>query len=508
MYALFCFLFLILNVGFSQTTFQRVLVENMPNTYGIYPSCAVENDKNGIFIGSSVGYRGTYLKVDSIGDLQWSFSIEAINNPGIVSFQSVLPTKDNNALYLGTIRNLGIVEGPIIALKVTPAGDTLWSTILEESHSSSGYTCGAELPDSSYLISWSNYINSPNFGMARISSQGSVLWSKIVTFGSYTSISAVEVLSDNSILLAGRELLINIDNDGNVLWSKQFLGLYFDDIRAIPNGFMTTTQNLAGFAPYREFNKFSNAGIMEWVLEYSSSVSAGPVSNYHSALIPWDDATSLFHYQFEDQFENATALLIDTNGTIVSDIMSISMTGRGVTLTKDNGAIFTGFGPQFGIKGVNYDPQIGLVKTDSLLHSSSCIEISTITTNFTPISAGSPVVLDSIGVPQLVSIPLVVSIPVLEEIDTCVAYIASIPENELRLLVYPNFSDGIFKFETNSLGRKKIEITNLLGEIVFSTTIDSQNFIVDLTREKSGLYTYSVEIDGFNQSNGKLLLLK
>ncbi|HVA97691.1 MAG TPA: T9SS type A sorting domain-containing protein, partial [Bacteroidia bacterium] len=74
--------------------------------------------------------------------------------------------------------------------------------------------------------------------------------------------------------------------------------------------------------------------------------------------------------------------------------------------------------------------------------------------------------------------------------------------------VFPNPSNGIFNIvQKNNFQKQNLEIYNLLGEKIISTTLNTSQTQINLSGKAKGIYFYKVvSEDGKNVSNGKLVV--
>ncbi len=71
---------------------------------------------------------------------------------------------------------------------------------------------------------------------------------------------------------------------------------------------------------------------------------------------------------------------------------------------------------------------------------------------------------------------------------------AGITENVLhnRITVYPNPSSGIVQVLSTEMRIKTIEVTNMLGEIIYFSQLNSEKTSIDLSKEQNGIYVIKV----------------
>lgn len=99
------------------------------------------------------------------------------------------------------------------------------------------------------------------------------------------------------------------------------------------------------------------------------------------------------------------------------------------------------------------------------------------------------------------------NIPV-QVLDGCVPNSIDEMSNDIRTLVYPNPSNGLFNIQVSDffLEGSTIEIYNLEGEIVYCEKTQSTNNTFDLTNHSKGLYFYKVKDKRGTIGVGKLVV--
>ena len=74
------------------------------------------------------------------------------------------------------------------------------------------------------------------------------------------------------------------------------------------------------------------------------------------------------------------------------------------------------------------------------------------------------------------------------------------------ITIYPNPSDGLIKIETQSLTQFKIEVCNILGELITEQTSLNQQAVVDLTNHSAGVYIVKVYYDANKIAYRKIVI--
>lgn len=78
-------------------------------------------------------------------------------------------------------------------------------------------------------------------------------------------------------------------------------------------------------------------------------------------------------------------------------------------------------------------------------------------------------------------------------------------KNDVNVTLYPNPSNGIFSVKSESL-ISKIEIINVIGKTIYSSEINSNQTIIDFSKQAKGIYFYQVQTKDNNISTGKLVI--
>ena len=73
------------------------------------------------------------------------------------------------------------------------------------------------------------------------------------------------------------------------------------------------------------------------------------------------------------------------------------------------------------------------------------------------------------------------------------------------IIVYPNSSNGIF-YVKSEIQISKIEIVNVLGEIIYSAQINSDRAEIDLNKQPKGIYFYQIQSDRKNVKTGEIII--
>jgi len=210
--------------------------------------------------------------------------------------KQLLELSDHNFLICGYTYSYGKGEADIWLIKVTPAGDTLWS----KTYGGKSYECGTaacELPDGNLLVagntkSFAVDTNKAVFDvwLLKLKPNGDTLWTK--TFPGSNSADARMVLdAQRNIYLAansnqtepnGDVQIIKCDGNGNRLWTKTYGKADYEYVNAFhktADGSMlllTTSQSFGAKTMW--LFKLNSSGDTLWSRTYGS-FSSGNASD-------------------------------------------------------------------------------------------------------------------------------------------------------------------------------------------------------------------------------------
>jgi hypothetical protein len=162
---------------------------------------------------------------------------------------------------------------------------------------------------------------------------------------------------------------------------------------------------------------------------------------------------------------------------------------------SDKGFFALGNGPIWGVEMTEtLNPQIGIIKTDSLGNSTSCVNQSGVVTD----------TITCVLVPVFVSTgtegiqpgcPLFVSNAGLSADSGCVAFTGSVKEinqDKNSIMVYPNPSNGMIRLKADLVSESDlrcIKIYEVTGKCIYSSD-DPHSFdsTIDITSAPDGIY--------------------
>jgi len=345
-----------------------------------------------------------FTKINQDGDTIWTRSIDL--GYGFCYRPSLQETNDFGTIILETVYDNSKSENYIIVLKINGSSEIEWVRKISSIEGSIFSSRIKQTPDGGFVVFGSVFAGSPSFFFApfllKLSSTGDYEWRKVYAFQDILNAEAIDlVMVDDGIVLLtalnNNASIVKTDFDGNLVWGKT-----------------------SGVQLSIELN----------------------YSNTYPKLNPTSDGGFVFSCGNWGEM-----VKLDLNGnkewSRFVDLYSLE------AIESDNGGFMVvGNGPLYGVKSETFNPQIGIIKTDSIGNSSECVwggysnfidktpSIQQITMNIEQVNA-------------------TISCPASPVVDTaiytdpgCVAFIGGVAENPsepLNLSIYPNPSAGIFQ---------------------------------------------------------------
>ena len=207
----------------SQTYWSKQLWSN----YGAVNAIAKTPDNNFILAGYSNPNEDILVaKINLFGDTIWAKKYSGMEG---AEAKSIITTKQGNYIIAGCLSQPQLATAHIIAMAITPSGDTLWTkeyTNFPKDINNIFATGIAPTSNGDYIISGcaSIFGNQSRNYLLCIDEQGREVWSK--TFGGigYSETKAVTVSHDSNIIALGTQAkdtyLYKTRSNGDVVWEK------------------------------------------------------------------------------------------------------------------------------------------------------------------------------------------------------------------------------------------------------------------------------------------------
>ncbi len=453
-------------------------------------------------IGGSKDGSPAILKMDSLGNIVWCKKF----GTNIGSFNAIIPGHDSCFIFGGNI----IVTGndyDMFIMKITGSGDSIWSKTIDFG----GWDFAVSMDETydhgniitGFLVqnSGANY----KIAVAKLDSSGNAAWTK--TFfgaGQYNYPTTIKQTPDSGLILFGNTqtlsqynpntFLMKLTSNGEILWSKSTIFApnsfaFALDVMCLDDGLLLNINPVNGFG----------MGLIK--TDYSGNFVWGKQSSLYflsNALFPGFrmKSTSDAGYVFMSNLEaGAEMMKTDSVGNFLWG-KYLFLNAIDAVESDGGGYMVIGNGPiQYTSGTETANPQIGIIKTDSLGNSSDCVEPAyfentdltlemqdisiTPTTDGGTISDFYPLITDDD----------------LSEYNGCVDVVGSVEENQPEtpeISAFPNPSTGLIQIRLNhpeTTNLANIEISNVLGEKVY----ESKNppvfqSPIDLRSQPDGIY--------------------
>ncbi|MBI5538756.1 MAG: T9SS type A sorting domain-containing protein [Bacteroidia bacterium] len=440
------------------------------------------------------------MKIDTFGNILFGKKIG--NNYGEKLF-NVISTNDSCYIAVGQAYNINNSTSDALCVKFDSLGNIIWSKTLDFGDQEIAYTIQQTF-DHGYILCGFLYQTQGNF-IAKLDSSGILSWSQMITSGNYSNvIYSVKQTPDSNFIAIGKTensspyrseaYLIKFSPTGTIIWSKKPNLQY--PINTIGVDLVVTSN---GIISYLQIDysivilKTDFSGNAIWSRKYSTFY--GYSMNGYPSFKILKASNNCTVFLNSNSGNGGQLFYIDSIGTLkwASDLMLIA---SDVIETNDNGFLVIGNGPIMGVKSPpTGNPQIGVMKIDSLGNSSNCINPNLAPNESDTISLIPILFTSTSGGTSSNFYPIVSNSSLLIEPGDCVAFLGNIKEQKIfnnEILVTPNPSNGIINITTNNNNNSNISdiiVYNVIGDIVFessnSKTLQTQ---VDLSILTNGIY--------------------
>ncbi|HLP53737.1 MAG TPA: T9SS type A sorting domain-containing protein [Fluviicola sp.] len=480
--------------------------------------------EDGLLIVSKVSDGANVLLIDSVGNPLWSVNLGYTNNMPDFYFNEAIRTIDSCFLLAGTAYNHNDSQYEGYLVKLNQTGDTVWTRTLTTNSmgampydESTIYSVVQDADSSFAFVGTAGNLGS-NWGQrmftGKIDFNGDLVWSNVYEAFNY-SVKPINILTGpgNNYFIAGQlfdpsntnlctGLLAEMSETGNLVWSKKIHSLKINDaiIRDSALFFIAESEqpgqtflfktDLSGNALWNNLYNWNGSG-MEKTLQVT------PL------------ADDLLIYDAYDIGMGSSMYKVDTTGNILASTY-LMLGAMNIFERSNQGIYIVGVGPMIGIRADVYQPQVGIIKTDSLFQQSLCIEQS-----FPLNMLNVPTIIDTLYsftvVDTLIprSIGTTSNAYTLYSFEGCVSYLDDLTElNSLNLSVYPNSSTGIFTLEQESPETLYISIVDSQGKLILKQQLNGYTDTIDLSQQADGIYFYKAVSSDNRMKTGKLVIVK
>ena len=483
-----------------------------------YSSCQ-DFDNKTIIIGEFAGINKSFImKIDDEGNPIWTRTIIQENNNFNPKLINITNTIDSCQFVLGSVYNQSNNNQDAFFAKIDRNGNFLWT----KTNSLGGLVNVSETADSGFILTGEHDFSSSVYqqlSVVKVTKNGSLEWSRIIRFGTALSKGLTVIQNDNgNYMVTGHyknenetkttALLIELSNTGEVNWSYGFnnptIGYHYEieDILIHNNEYYLLMHNQVNTI----LIKTDTLGNVLYAKEIISTYYNDMFYGINRKLHKNDQDELLFIHTDLDGGFIKTDLNCENiiNGTVFLPIIDIQV-------KEQNKLLAIGNGPINGVKSTQPFPYetVGLIQMDSLGYGTECaygsyqgysedFELQQLETVYLVEGGGiSTNILFETGNIEM------------SQRNGCVDFIGGIDNSlENSVSIYPNPSQGWINFEMEVEIDGIISIINPLGQTIHQETIKQIQTKIDLNRFENGVYLYRIESDKVLISSGRFILNK
>lgn len=483
----------------------------------IYPEAISETDENGIVIASIADYSsGLLFRIDNNGDIIWQKKLETNSSTSpSFEFYEVIPVADSNFIISGRISSNSTQTLNGFITKIDADGNLLWWRSFDNNalHTVT-HSASVETADSGYMFVWSSFSQGSGFSMVYLDQAGNDVWSKGFNTTDPVLISDIDRLNDSTFILVGHKdlgattpyndgLVMAINDSGEILWSKLYPGLIFEDLEIHNSKLVVSGKNImnsgACFYSFGDLNgNFTSENSIGW--------AGSTAIDMYSKITSLTDSTYFLYTPIPDW--SGIAFEIDSNANVLQQIEADPMM-KDVMKTSESGVVMLGKGPLLGIKSF-WPEHIGTLRLDSSLTVYSC-GMNTTANKSDYVMTYSDTLAWVLGtLPISVTNTITTPAFVLTDTVSCVQAWGSVDElsNQLNIVVSPTVSDGSFHFESTDVDTYSLQILSSAGKVVYSAEKLYATEDISLKSFANGVYYYKAYAKDGRQKTGKIILQK
>jgi hypothetical protein len=476
--------------------------------------------------GNSTNYFDMYLlKIDAQGTLLWA---KTFGGPMQDYANSVCQLTGGDFIVLGSTHSFGAGKTDMYLVRTDNNGNLLWS----RTYGGTGFDEGRMVDltsDGGFLLAGSTYDLANTLAcisLIKTDGTGQIVWSKIYHASDKCEGYSVRQTSDGGIIIAGVELIdlytsniymIKTDGNGNLQWSKTYLGLARDCAyyagETSDGGYIVTGETFSYGWGYGDafLLRTDPAGNLKWFKTFGSYAynNTGGHDYGKYAAQTTDNGFMMAGVIADVQsFYTPRGYLVktDSSGTLLwsnyygGDNISSVNSGQ---LTPDGGMILGGDVSGF----TNNDEDVYLVKTDEN-GNTGCYNSTaeTYTTSATPQFSEPNTIVETASTISSIPNTNIGNVGTDSTICLLVSTVNLHEENTLSL--YPNpFSTTTTLHLDRHISNATLMVFNIYGQLVRQTdNLSGSTIIFNRDNLKNGLYFIRLIKENTTVANLKILI--
>ncbi|HVK38062.1 MAG TPA: hypothetical protein VNA88_05995, partial [Candidatus Kapabacteria bacterium] len=315
------------------------------------------------------------VKTDASGVVQWERSYGNTSPSSDPASASAIENAADGGYVIAGQRN-----SQLYVMKVSAAGDSLWSLIL--SGDGNGSALGiARLADGNFAVTGYVFMPTSNYGdlyVGKISAAGAILWEKTHGTTGNDGGNAVRETADGLILTGwsstsdpGQIYLLKTDASGNKVWDKRFTGANGgegNDVRVVDGGYVITGRRAVSSTLFDTdvlLLKTDASGNTVWESTLGGSGYDGghmvqPIEGGGYAIVGFAHTAATY------QGTLLSLLITDAAGALQSEWTPYTGSGNALLLRPDGHAIVAG---KVGTKAYLAELSIGSTTPDNRVYT-------------------------------------------------------------------------------------------------------------------------------------------
>jgi hypothetical protein len=499
------FLLIILPFGgiiAQDAVFSRVYFDDQGSVQGYG---MIRTFDHNFMIAGTKNYTPLVMKIDSAGNVLWTRTVGTAGK-----FSSIDATRDSNYVLAGMMENPANSAMDILCTKINSDGDTLWTRTIPTGSPFLGgtYSIVGTSSNGALLAGSPSYPPFNKIQVCNLNGSGYTNWKMSVFLGNfYNCANSVAELPDGSFIMTGYlqdssknntdMFLMKFGPAGNISWVKKEAGIpgsfsYGYSLCVVPDGIVTYVYN----NNYRiVIMKTDFSGLVKWAKLYDGGPSSG-IDFTMPKIRQVSDKGFIFF--ISPAFLQGLIIKTDSTGNALWR-QSLELKPIDVAETDAHDLVIFGNGPMGGYTpGWTYNPQIGIIRSDSLGNGLYCTFPYTVSSldcsvNLVPLAWTVDTLASSVpSHPVLGSTTLTVEpgcVPVYPGVNDD-------QQDDVQVTIFPNPSAGIFYLSLKGLSPEdvtSIEVVNTLGLTIYhSSGTDALQSTVDIGQVSGGLYMVKI----------------
>jgi hypothetical protein len=492
----------------QQSTFVQVLYDPSGGVQAY--SISKTLDHNFIIAGEKDN-GGLIVKMSPSGAILWNRKYVSDEDE---KFNDISQTCDSGFIITGSHGNFYLTgpERKILCLKINSIGDTIWSKKIEIGTDAVGLSV-QQTADSGYILTGlTNQSATPNsfIVVCKLNKSGMVSWTKTFSAGDHNNYAySVKQIPDGGYVVSGfmentspyeaSALLFKLTPEGIVAWSFKpgFSSQTYSsggDIEVTNNGltFALNTPELGTMLVKTDFS-----GNVIWSKSYTYAYQYQQPDVPRPTLVKTNDGG---HLLLTGEFPPVILSKIDSSGNAIwaKELVVIS---SDIIDSYDHGIIVLGNGPIIGVIMADImNPQIGIIKMDSVGYSTGCV-FDSWPNGMDYQVVLTPVAISSANAGSIAIASQTVTDAPLTIANQCISIFGKVPELNMKenlFTIVPQPNDGRFQINIKQEYYSKIqsvEVFSATGQKVYQSydPVNPGNSF-DFSSTPPGLYFMKVEI--------------